>query len=391
MPGDFVQDPVSLIWLPSNCLSMTHLLIKQRVAMQSCYDAMNVLVQRTQKDIAKLQDSIPQFFKEVRNVAKIIKNFCSRNHNNSVLSVQKRVLPPWIRSAEGVGEVAPIMSQMHDNILEYTKALSQSRPVAKSEASVDSENDFPVSRRRNRSKDALLFIPEDETDSDDELPHDKRVDGKDKRPSSSRMVTSHAFQKMKVSAKDTIITSKKLHRRNSQIYINITRLQELIRSEGRKVETDPFIKYVSTLSSSHFIDETEFTKVQQASEMMLNRKRSHSSIENGLSCQQETISSAPPLKQPKTTKALSSKEIISSPSPVLSPSFSDSEEDSVFPNRWVFHISQDCNYYNFPSLFPSPDVLPSKDTETSASSQSFDPSYTPQSPAFVLLNIVIHL
>lgn len=391
MPANFVQDPVSLIWLPSNCLSMVHLLIKQKNTMQSCYDAMTDLVQRTQKDIAQLQDSIPQFFKEVRSISNILKKFCSQNHNNSVLSVQKRALFPWIRSAEGVRKVAPIMSQMHQKVLECVNAFLQSRTISKSESSVDSESDPPVSRRHTRSKNVPIFVPNYEPDSDEEFLHRERIEVKGKRPSGSRMVSSHAFQKMKVCKKDVIITSKKLHRRNSQIYINVTRLQEFIRNEGRKPETDPFIEYINTLDSSHFVDETEFNKVQQASEMMLNRKRSLPSAENARPRKQRTVPSAPPSKHAKTVKRSSSKEIISSPSPVLSPSYSYSTEDDILPNVWIYRTSQDSNYFNYPSLFPLPDALPAEDKETSGSPQSFDTSYTPQSPAFVLLITVIHL
>ena len=124
---------------------------------------------------------------------------------------------------------------------------------------------------------------DDDDDDDDEVFYDdlemEMRDRKGQRVNYSRIVTSSTFNKMRVHRDDLIITSKKLHHRNHQIFINVTRLQELIHNEGKRVENDPFIKYMSNLDESHFINDKQFDKVLLASDIMRGIKRASSSME----------------------------------------------------------------------------------------------------------------
>ena len=149
---------------------------------------------------------------------------------------------------------------------------------------------------------------EDDDDDDEEVFYDdlemEMRDRKGQRVNYSRIVTSSTFNKMRVHRDDLIITSKKLHHRNHQIFINVTRLQELIHNEGKRVENDPFIKYVSNLDESHFINDIQFDKVLLASDIMRGIKRASSSME---------------INQPSKKQEITTTAVTPPSSPVVTP------------------------------------------------------------------------
>ena len=263
---------------------------------------------------------------------------------------------------------------------------------------------------------------EDEDDEEvifDDLEMSTR-DRKCHRVNYSRVVTSSTYNKMCVHRDDLIITSKKLHHRNHQIFINVTRLQELIRNEGKRVETDPFIKYVSNLDESHFINDKQFDKVLIASQNMRGIKRSSTSTETDLPSKKQEITpvthvtppSSPTLtpvasvtsvtpvtptrsrtvatpatsvtpvtptkstkstksvKSPKSTKSIKSPKIIKSPKSIQSiptPSEPSSAiqnilvsteeiQEELLYKDWESRPSSESHYYNYQSLFPPPEI-----------------------------------
>ena len=141
--------------------------------------------------------------------------------DNTITSANTNVVPTSIMAStqeptgEGKGKRGKVRMQAVE------KPINESRSTLKRKSS-----------RQSHSKDS----DEEEYRNDDEEEYEIET------KTSSRSISSHMLSKMKVNKDDFVITSKRLNHRNHQIYINVTRLQELIRSEGKKIEKDPFIK-----------------------------------------------------------------------------------------------------------------------------------------------------
>ena len=237
----------------------------------------------------------------------------------------------------------------------------------------------------------------------------------------SRTVSTMNLNRMRVRKDDFIISSKELRHRNHKIFINISRLQDMIRNEGRRVENDPFIKYVSKLDERFFIDEKEFDIVLRASEIMRTPKREKGSYaqvradkirriessdhtmpvdaiptyegnndsgsiipvkqeipspsEKSVRVKKERVAKTKEVKQKRSKKNVevemdvdeelanefnSSSEKEDSPTVVSAQQFeqSDSDDPNEFPapQEWTLHSGSDSKYYNYQSLFPSPET-----------------------------------
>ena len=81
---------------------------------------------------------------------------------------------------------------------------------------------------------------------------------------SARMINASMRKKMTVNKDDMLLVTKNT-RGNHHVFINVTRLQQLIRSEGHKVEKDPFIVLLGRLPASQFVTGAMFDKAVSAS------------------------------------------------------------------------------------------------------------------------------
>ena len=81
---------------------------------------------------------------------------------------------------------------------------------------------------------------------------------------SARMINASMRKKMTVNKDDMLLVTKNT-RGNHHVFINVTRLQQLIWSEGHKVEKDPFIVLLGRLPASQFVTGAMFDKAVSAS------------------------------------------------------------------------------------------------------------------------------
>ena len=111
------------------------------------------------------------------------------------------------------------------------------------------------------SKRQRLTDDEDvETDESYEDEEEMVVEGK----RSARTINASMRKKMTVNKDDMLLVTKNT-RGNHHVFINVTRLQQLIRSEGHKVEKDPFIVLLGRLPATQFVTGAMFDKAVSAS------------------------------------------------------------------------------------------------------------------------------
>ena len=83
---------------------------------------------------------------------------------------------------------------------------------------------------------------------------------------------------MQIAKDDMLITTKRNPRSSRQVYINVTRLQDFIRSEGQSVENDPFIRYLGRIPSELFVSGAGIERAVDASRRVQGYRPSMDSI-----------------------------------------------------------------------------------------------------------------
>ena len=103
---------------------------------------------------------------------------------------------------------------------------------------------------------------DEDVEADESYEDDEELVVEGKR--SARMINASMRKKMTVNKDDMLLVTKNT-RGNHHVFINVTRLQQLIRSEGHKVEKDPFIVLLGRLPASQFVTGAMFDKAVSAS------------------------------------------------------------------------------------------------------------------------------
>lgn len=132
--------------------------------------------------------------------------------------------------------------------------VSVSAPVSVPVKEVVKEVVKPSKRQR--------LTDDEDVEADESYEDDEELVVEGKR--SARTINASMRKKMTVNKDDMLLVTKNT-RGNHHVFINVTRLQQLIRSEGHKVEKDPFIVLLGRLPASQFVTGAMFDKAVSAS------------------------------------------------------------------------------------------------------------------------------
>lgn len=132
--------------------------------------------------------------------------------------------------------------------------MSVSAPVSVPVKEVVKEVVKPSKRQR--------LTDDEDVEADESYEDDEELVVEGKR--SARTINASMRKKMTVNKDDMLLVTKNT-RGNHHVFINVTRLQQLIRSEGHKVEKDPFIVLLGRLPASQFVTGAMFDKAVSAS------------------------------------------------------------------------------------------------------------------------------
>ena len=117
----------------------------------------------------------------------------------------------------------------------------------------------PVAKRARVEEDAEALVESEASEGFDEE-FDEESEGK----RNARVVSAGMLKKMTVNKDDMLLVTKN-NRGNHHVFINVTRLQQLIRAEGRMIERDPFIAYLGRLPPQQFVSGALLDKAITAS------------------------------------------------------------------------------------------------------------------------------
>ena len=117
----------------------------------------------------------------------------------------------------------------------------------------------PDAKRVRVEEDAEALVESEASEGFDEE-FDEESEGK----RNARVVSAGMLKKMTVNKDDMLLVTKN-NRGNHHVFINVTRLQQLIRAEGRMIERDPFIAYLGRLPPQQFVSGALLDKAITAS------------------------------------------------------------------------------------------------------------------------------
>ena len=117
----------------------------------------------------------------------------------------------------------------------------------------------PAAKRARVEEDAEASVESEASEGFDEE-FDEENEGK----RNARVVSAGMLKKMTVNKDDMLLVTKN-NRGNHHVFINVTRLQQLIRAEGRMIERDPFIAYLGRLPPQQFVSGALLDKAITAS------------------------------------------------------------------------------------------------------------------------------
>lgn len=116
-----------------------------------------------------------------------------------------------------------------------------------------------AAKRARVEEDAEASVESEASEGFDEE-FDEESEGK----RNARVVSAGMLKKMTVNKDDMLLVTKN-NRGNHHVFINVTRLQQLIRAEGRMIERDPFIAYLGRLPPQQFVSGALLDKAITAS------------------------------------------------------------------------------------------------------------------------------
>lgn len=117
----------------------------------------------------------------------------------------------------------------------------------------------PAAKRVRVEEDAEALVESEASEGFDEEFYEES-EGK----RNARVVSAGMLKKMTVNKDDMLLVTKN-NRGNHHVFINVTRLQQLIRAEGRMIERDPFIAYLGRLPPQQFVSGALLDKAITAS------------------------------------------------------------------------------------------------------------------------------
>ena len=116
-----------------------------------------------------------------------------------------------------------------------------------------------AAKRARVEEDAEASVESEASEGFDEE-FDEESEGK----RNARVVSAGMLKKMTVNKDDMLLVTKN-NRGHHHVFINVTRLQQLIRAEGRMIERDPFIAYLGRLPPQQFVSGALLDKAITAS------------------------------------------------------------------------------------------------------------------------------
>ena len=135
----------------------------------------------------------------------------------------------------------------------------------------------PAAKRARVEEDAEASVESEASEGFDEE-FDEESEGK----RNARVVSAGMLKKMTVNKDDMLLVTKN-NRGNHHVFINVTRLQQLIRAEGRMIERDPFIAYLGRLPPQQFVSGALLDKAITASLRVQGVAQSGKSVKGGKS------------------------------------------------------------------------------------------------------------
>ena len=311
LPFSLVQDPISLIWVPSTFLPPLYIAYQKLQMLRSARSDFGVVTTKLQQEHERLQKDFETISDELNRKQKKMRHCYHFTQSGAIVSVEKWFLQSWAREKEGIRIIAPVFRAINQEIASFIPHdPSPKRHSAPTMSESESEE----------------FVDETEEDGDDGADDYSESEGR-----SARLVTRSALKKMQIAKDDMLITTKRNSRSSRQVYINVTRLQDFIRSEGQSVENDPFIRYLGRIPSELFVSGAGIERAVDASKRLQGyRPPNESTKKDSKKAGQEKASGVS--GKGKSTKGKKKKE-----RKITSPTFGISDDRSTTMYDEIFN------------------------------------------------------
>ena len=291
LPVGFQPDPLTGILYPSSITTpLTSLLLlssrlsRVRSLLSSLHTEASRQLLKSHTFLQSLLDSVTQMAQR-KQKPPVWNNTLNSLHclylSFIVLSTDCYSLALWTATFDGISAIQEIMTITLTALTPSPKPVTRSVPKPEHNPTPKP----PVKEEVEPEEETPEETPEESVDEEEwKEPEEKGVEETPGR--SHRTVTSRMLQRMKVGADDMLIRT----RGNSHpVFINVTRLQQLIREEGGMLERDPFIAYLGSIPTSLFVTGTDYERALAASQRIVGSKSSS----NSGSEKTEVVSEAP--------------------------------------------------------------------------------------------------
>lgn len=123
IPPTFVQDPLSLLWVPEHCVSPLFLLLQRCQAMKSAARILSNYVEKTVKERDALQSMQSEILAEVKKMKERLahrvhlqetgERVCGVGVSSVELFVDPWSVPSWVLHREGFSTVSSALRECH--------------------------------------------------------------------------------------------------------------------------------------------------------------------------------------------------------------------------------------------------------------------------------------
>lgn len=326
IPAGFQPDPLTGILYPASIttplVSLLHLsssLTRIRSLIASLHDKYLKELEAARSIIQSTHQSVMHMKQRKQNPPRWDKtrhSTSSHHFSSLVLVIDSYSLAPWVATLDGYSGIQEVMTITFTALTPASKrssfskhgtmAFSQSQSISEPEeflpdhvsvstpeqtATDDREQALSlVSSPLSASVPVLTSVPrrsgskkkesdsevemENESIDEDEWKETEEREVEESPGRSHRTVTSRMIQRMKVAPDDMLIRT---HGNSHPVFINVTRLQQLIREEGGILEKDPFIAYLGSVNTSLFVTGNDYDRALKASQRIVGAKVSNDS------------------------------------------------------------------------------------------------------------------
>ena len=126
IPPTFVQDPLSLLWVPEHCVSPLFLLLQRCQALKSAARILSNYVEKTVKERDALQSMQSEILAEVKKMKERLahrvhlqetgESACGVGVSSVELFVDPWSVPSWVLHREGLSKVSSALRECHAGV-----------------------------------------------------------------------------------------------------------------------------------------------------------------------------------------------------------------------------------------------------------------------------------